>query len=123
MMGNEDRNDLLLAIGIGAALGIGATLLLRSGRGASERRLLSELEPLRRDVHRRLRRARGDVERGAERLAQSGDAAGHATREALDAFRGEVAEIVADARDELVRGVRDAIRRGRRAARRARKRR
>jgi hypothetical protein len=121
-MQNEERTDLLIAVAIGAALGIGATLLLRGGAAdRNVRVVLRELEPLRRDVHRRMADARSELRGGSDRIARAGGAAAAATRGALDAFREEVADIVSEARDEIVRTARTAARDGQRALRRARR--
>jgi hypothetical protein len=62
-MEREDTIDLAIALAIGVAAGIGATLLLRSGnhrptrieQGLGEtRRLLEDLKPLRNEVYRRV---------------------------------------------------------------------
>jgi hypothetical protein len=62
-MEREDTIDLAIALAIGVAAGIGATLLLRSGsrqptrieQGLDEtKRLLDELTPLRDEVYRRV---------------------------------------------------------------------
>lgn len=62
-MEREETIDLALALAIGVAAGIGATLLMRARtrptpmleRGVDEtRRLLEELQPLKKAVHKRV---------------------------------------------------------------------
>jgi hypothetical protein len=77
MMDRDDTLDLTLALAIGLAAGIGAVLLLRGGspprrplleQGRDEtRRLLDELRPLRRQVHRRFEAVRDAVAERARR--------------------------------------------------------
>jgi gas vesicle protein len=117
-MREDDRSDLLIALAIGAVLGAGAALLLGSGRRDDRARLIRELEPLRRDVHRRLAGVRHEARHGADRIARAGSAAADTARDALASFRAEVADIVEDAREEIVRSAKGA----RRAAGRARRR-
>jgi hypothetical protein len=76
-MRREDTIDLTLAIAIGIAAGIGATLLVRARskpapmleRGVDEtRRLLEELQPLKRAVHRRVGAIREGVRKSRRSL-------------------------------------------------------
>ena len=77
MMEREDTIDLALALAIGVAAGIGATLLMRARtrpkpmleRGADEtRRLIEELQPLKKAVYRRVDAIRDGVKKQSRRL-------------------------------------------------------
>lgn len=72
MMDREDTIDLALALAIGVAAGIAATLLMRGHtrekplleRGMDEtRKLLDELQPLKKAVHRRA----GSISKGVRK--------------------------------------------------------
>jgi hypothetical protein len=114
---DDERSDLLVAVAIGVALGVGATLLVRGAPRTERQRLLRELEPLRRGVYRRFSNARADAKHGADRIARAGSSAADSAREALVAFRADVAEIVEDARREILRSAKGAAASKRRSRR------
>jgi gas vesicle protein len=100
-MARQDTTDFLTAFAVGAVLGIGATLLLRSRPETAKERLLRELKPHSRKKIPGGRVARG-VRRGRAAAVDMADDAIHTGRELLSEFRDEVKRIVEDARDELV---------------------
>lgn len=102
-MARQDNNDFLAAFAIGAALGVGATLLLRPDRPNPRKQLQKRLKP-------QMRRLRKSAAKSAKagRIAP-GPAAGEGMeddairtgRELLAEFRGEVQRILDEARGEL----------------------
>ena len=117
-MARQDNNDFLTAFAIGAALSVGATLLLRPEKPNPRKQLQKRLKP-----HVRKLRKSAARSRKAGRVAPSRPAAAEgmeddairAGRELLAEFRGEVQRILEEARDELreiavVRGSRGAAR-------------
>ena len=100
-MARQDTTDFLTAFAVGAVLGIGATLLLRSRPETAKERLLRELKP-----HYRKKIGGGPAARGVRRsraaAVNMADDAIDTGRELLSEFRDEVKRIVEDARDELV---------------------
>jgi gas vesicle protein len=102
-MARQDTTDFLTAFAVGAVLGIGATLLLRTRPQTAKERLLRELKP---HYRKKIGRGAEGVARGVRRTrAAAGDMADDAIdtgRELLSEFRDEVKRIVEDARDELV---------------------
>jgi hypothetical protein len=100
-MARQDTTDFLTAFAVGAVLGIGATLLMRSPPQTAKERLLRELKPYHRKKIGGGRVARG-VRRGRVAAADMADDAIDTGRELLSEFRDEVKRIVDGARDELV---------------------
>ncbi len=113
-MDDRDSVELVAAFAVGAILGVGATLLLRH-EPALPHRLARRLG---KSSQRLSRRARSAV-RGA---GDAGEALASVGREALHHFRGEVAEVVSAAREQLAQDVYDQLRGARREARGERRR-
>jgi hypothetical protein len=110
-MGRDDTTDIVAAFLIGAALGIGATLLLREDDEGDIARIVHQL--------RKRRRKRGP---GALRAARTaGEELMDSGRQAVTGLRDDAAEIVASARDEILALARDGVRRVRAARRGMRK--
>jgi gas vesicle protein len=105
-MARQDTTDFLTAFAVGAVLGIGATLLLRSRPETAKERLLRELKPHYRKKIGGGRGARG-VRRSRAAAVDMADDAIDTGRELLSEFRDEVKRIVEDARDELVEALED----------------
>jgi gas vesicle protein len=103
-MARQDSSDFLTAFAIGAALGVGAALLLGPEKPNPRKQLQKRLKPHARKLGRSAARARkaGRRVRRVPRAAQVGtEDAIHAGRELLAEFRGEVARILDEAREEL----------------------
>ena len=100
-MARQDTTDFLTAFAVGAVIGAGATLLLRSQPPTAKERLMRELKPYR----RKLGKSAGQLSRGLRRRGRAGgdlaDDAIDAGRELLSEFRDEVKRIVADAVEEV----------------------
>lgn len=116
-MAKQETADFLTAFAIGTVLGVGATLLLRSGREADHERLLAELRPLRKRAVKQLRRAGAGAASGAHAAEQLGVDFLETGRSVLSDFRDEVADIVSSARDEIIESARHGVKRARRRAR------
>jgi gas vesicle protein len=116
-MAKQETVDFLTAFAIGTVLGVGATLLLRSGREAETERLLRELRPLRKRAVKQIRRARAGVAEGAHAAEDLGSQLVETGRTVLGEFRDEVSDIVSSARDELIDSARDTMKRARRLGR------
>jgi len=100
-MARQD-NDFLTAFAIGAALGVGATLLLRPEKPNPRKQLQKRLKPHVRKLRKSA--ARGGKVRVAPRPRPAEgmeDDAIRAGRELLAEFRGEVQRILDEAREEL----------------------
>jgi gas vesicle protein len=115
-MAKQETADFLTAFAIGTVLGVGATLLLRSGREADTERLLAELRPLRKRAAKQVRRARAGAADGAHAAEQLGAQILETGRSVLGEFREEVADIVSSARDEIIDSARHGVKRARRGA-------
>jgi gas vesicle protein len=117
-MERQDTNDFLTAFAVGAVLGAGATLLLRSRPRTAKERLLRELRPHRKKVSRGV----GRVTRGLRRTGAAGgemaEDAIDAGRELLSEFRDEVRRIVSEAVEEVNEAVDGLGRKGPGRARR-----
>lgn len=116
-MAHKDTNDFLTAFAIGAALGVGATLLLRPEKPNPRKQLQKRLKPHVRKLRRsaaRSRRAGRAAPRPAAGVGMEDDAI-RAGRELLAEFRGEVQRILDEARGELreIAAERDPARRPR----------
>lgn len=106
-MPQRDTGDFATAFAIGAALGIGATLLLRPRRSSRAERLLKEIEPYRKQAARRARRARKRVRAGSRERTERGSELVAAGRDRVGEFRGGLSDLLSGARDGLVRTVED----------------
>ena len=92
-MDEKDRVGLVVAFAVGAILGVGATLLLRPEPALPGR------------IARHIRKSGRKLSRGAHRAEEMGGTLASAGREALDQFRGQVAELVSAAREQLAEDV------------------
>ena len=102
-MARHDTNDFLTAFAIGAALGVGATLLLRPEKPNPRKQLQKRLKPHVRKLRKGAARS-GKAGRAVPRAAAAEgmeDDAIRAGRELLAEFRGEVQRILEEARGEL----------------------
>jgi len=119
-MARSETNDFLVAFAVGAVLGAGATLLLRSRPTTAKERLLRELKPYRRKLSRGARRVERGLSRARRGPADIADDAIDTGRELLSEFRDEVKRIVADAVEEVTEAVGEKRSRRSRGSRRRR---
>ncbi|MFO7259538.1 MAG: hypothetical protein DIU52_000180 [bacterium] len=115
-MAQHGARDFVAAFAVGAALGVGAALLLRPEPPTRTERLLRELTPYRKRLRKHVRRASRRLRGRGDELKDEMLAIG---RDFLRDLRAEANEIVAQARAELVRAVEDEVARTRRERRRA----
>ena len=119
-MADNDSVDLFTAFAIGAMIGVGATLLLRSEPETRTERLLGGVRPI-------ARKAKKAVGRAASRYARTVSQAGRATRDlggagkdVIDDLQQEIEDILTTARAELGKTARQQMRSARKAIRRYR---
>ncbi len=105
-MEEKDSVALIAAFAAGAILGVGATLLLRS-----EPALPALLLKRARHGRERLGRGARRAARGAGGAVESLSAVGH---DALEQLRGELAEMVGTARDQLAEEIHAQLHAGKR---------
>ena len=103
-MARHESNDFLTAFAIGAALGVGATLLLRPEKPNPRKQLQKRLKPhvrkLRKSAAKTRQAGGGMAPRPAAAEGMEDDAI-RTGRELLAEFRGEVQRILEEAREEL----------------------
>ena len=99
----RNDNDFLTAFAIGAALGVGATLLLRPEKSNPRKQLQKRLKPHVRKLRKGAVKTRKAGRVAPRPFAAEGmeDDAIRAGRELLAEFRGEVQRILDEARGEL----------------------
>jgi hypothetical protein len=119
-MAENDSIDLLTAFAIGAMIGVGATLLMRSEPETATERLLGGVRP----IARRAKKAAG---RAAKRYGKSVSLTRKATRDlggagrdVMEDLHKEIEDILASARDELGATARRKMRSARKAIHRFR---
>jgi gas vesicle protein len=100
-MAPQDTNDYLAAFGIGAALGIGAVLLLRPAKPNPRKQLQKRLKPHVRQLGKSAARTRKAARSVGRESGTSTDEVISAGRELLAEFRAEVTRILDEARAEL----------------------
>ena len=100
-MAQQDSNDFLTAFAIGAALGVGAALLLRPEKPNPRKQLQKRLKPHVRKLGKSASRTQKAARRARRQSPELTDDAIRTGRELLAEFRGEVARILDEARGEL----------------------
>ena len=100
-MAENDSVDIWTAFAIGAMIGIGATLLLRSDPPTRTERVMKQLRPL-------ARKARRTAQRAGSRYGKSLALARHATedlgeggKEVIEDLQQQIEDVIASAREEL----------------------
>ena len=101
-MDRKDSVELVAAFAVGAILGVGATLLLRPAPVRRQR--------LAHSLGRTGRRLSRGARRAGHEAGQAGEALVGAGRELLEQFRGEMADAVRAAREQLAQDVYDQLR-------------
>ncbi len=117
-MRDWDRNDYLVALGIGALVGVGAALLLRPKRGRVQR-IRRRLEPYGKQVRGGARRTRAAMVDGTEAARELGEELAESGRALIDGYAKELKRLGEAAREEVsvmierqLREARDGVRRG-----------
>lgn len=121
-MNDRDRTDLWTALAIGAVVGVGAALLLRSGDESETERLLKRFTPVQKGAKRAVRSAKRQIGRKARSMGHAGEELLHDATDALGDLRKDAAKIVEQARRELQDVASSSLKEARRTARRARRR-
>lgn len=122
-MNERDRTDLWTALAIGAVVGVGAALLLRSGEEETQtQKLLKSFRPVQRGAGRAVKSARKQLSRRAQHLGSVGEELLEDGADALQSLRKDAAKIVAQARRELQDVAVSSLKEARRSARRAKRR-
>jgi gas vesicle protein len=120
-MNDRDKTDLWTALAVGAVVGIGAALLLRSSDQPETRRLLRTLRPVQERARRAVKNASRQLEQRAQELGSRGEDLVDQGTDALADLRRDAAEIVGQAREELEQIARKSLKQVRMTARRARR--
>jgi gas vesicle protein len=118
MPDKRDTTDFITAFAVGAALGVGAALLLRPDNSPSKR-ILKELAPYRRQLGKSARRAKKSFDRSASAGAEMGSDLGKAGRVLARELREELSDLLETAREEISSALKDQLRQATRAARRS----
>lgn len=116
-MRDQERNDVLVALAVGAVIGIGAALLMRGDDLSRREKLLREIRPLTKRARQGARVARDQAGRGAGAAVDAADALRGAGRDVVTDLRDEIASLVGSAGAELRRTARRTVRDTRRTLR------
>jgi gas vesicle protein len=104
-MRDDQTTEYITALVIGAALGVGATLLFAPDPPTRGEKLMKELEPYRKRLKKGTSRAREQVGRQASAAAEWSEEMVAAGRSVIGDIREEVADLVAEARHEIAAAV------------------
>jgi hypothetical protein len=121
-MNDRDKTDLWTALAVGAVVGIGAALLLRSADEPRAESLLRTLRPVQQRARRAAKDAGRKLGRSSRKLSRRGEELLEQGSDALSDLRQDAARIVAQARHELEDMAQSSVKQARRTARRARRR-
>lgn len=119
-MAENDSVDLFTAFAIGAMIGVGATLLLRSEPETRTERILKGVRPIAHKARKAAKRAGSRYARSVALSRQATRDLGSSTRDVIDDLQKEVEDILASARNELGKTARQQLRSARKAIRRYR---
>ena len=100
-MNQDQTTEYVTAFLIGAAVGIGAALLLAPEPPTRREKIVKELKPYRKKIRKRTAKARKEMGRQASAVADFRDEMLAAGRDVIRELRSDVADLVADARDEI----------------------
>jgi len=110
MRNNSESAEYVTAFVIGAVIGAGAALLLRPEPQTRTQRIMGQIAPVARKAGKAARRAGKRYGRGLEHGRRATEELTDAGRQAIDEFQHRVERILADARDDMSDGMRDARR-------------
>jgi len=116
----NDSVDLLTAFAIGAMIGVGATLLLRSDPPTAGERFMEGVRPIARKARRAATRAGKRYSKGLGLTREATRDLGGASKEVLEDLQKQVEDILDSARSELGRSARQQLRTARKAIRKYR---
>jgi gas vesicle protein len=121
-MNDRDKTDLWTALAVGAVVGIGAALLLRSADEPETKGLLRTLRPIQQRARRVATEASRQIDHSTRSLGRRGEDLIEQGAGALTDLRQDAARIVAQARQELEDIAQNSVKRAKRTARQARSR-
>ncbi len=120
----EQTTEYVTAFIVGTLVGVGAALLFAPSPPTRREKILKELKPYRRKIRKTRGRAKKQVSRGAAAATEWSDELVAAARAVAKDLREEIADMVAEARDQIgetvqtqVESAQDALRRGAKRAR------
>ena len=119
-MAENDSVDILTAFAIGAMIGVGATLLLRSEPETTTERIVKGFRPIARKARKAALRARKDYGKGVRTTRRATAELGGAGKVVLDDLQKQIEEVLASAREELSDTARRQLKVARRSLRRFR---
>lgn len=100
-MNDDKTTEYVTAFIVGAALGVGAALLLAPDPPTRRERVMKELKPYRKKLDKKTRKLRKDAGRQIAATGEWGEDVAAASRAVIQDLREEVAELVAEARDQI----------------------
>lgn len=104
-MTDDNTTEYVTAFVVGALLGAGAALLLAPDPPTRRERLAKELKPYGKKLRKNVTKVRKGAGQQAAAVGEWSDELVKASRAVLDDLREEVADMVADARDDLAKAV------------------
>jgi gas vesicle protein len=113
--------DLLTAFTIGAMIGVGATLLLRSDPETPTERVLKRFRPIAKEAGKATRQARKRYGKSLRMGRAATEKLGQSTKDVIEDFRDQIEDILASARNELSVSARRQVKSARKALRRVRR--
>jgi gas vesicle protein len=119
LMSRDSTTEFVTAFLVGAMVGAGAALLLAPDPPTRRDKLMKELKPYRKKLHKSATKMKKQASHQAAAVGEWSEDLVKASRAVMEDLREEVAELVADARSELADAVdgqvdsaRASIRRG-----------
>jgi gas vesicle protein len=104
-MTNDHTTEYVTAFVVGALLGVGAALLLAPDPPSRRQRLVKELKPYGKKLRKNATKVRKEAGHQAAAVGEWSEELVKASRAVLEDLREEVAELVADARDDIASAV------------------
>ena len=114
-MPENDSVDILTAFAIGAMIGVGATLLLRSDPETTTDRIVKGFKPIARRVRKAAGQAGKEYGKSLRLTGRATSRLGGAGKDAMEDLQSQIEDILSSAREELT----DTARKQMKAARRS----
>ena len=96
-----DSVDILTAFAIGAMIGVGATLLLRSTPETRTERIMKQLRPVARKARKAVHRAGSNYSKSLRMARRATGELGEGGKEVIDELQQQMEDVLASAREEL----------------------
>ncbi len=100
-MSDDKTTEYVTAFIVGAALGVGAALLLAPDPPTRRERVMKEIKPYRKKLQKKTKKLRKNASRQLAATGDWGEDLAAASRAVVEDLREEVADLVADARDQI----------------------